>query len=390
MRRESEISWRSLAGPGGDAAAAPARRKKLLVIAQYFPLGSGGAEYQAYCLARYFRSRMDVHYLCMAEGPLASGDPDIRISTVRSRDRWKRILGPCRVLDYFRVMKVLRRLHPDFIYERGASVYLGIAARYARRSGCTLICHIASERNVQRRRHRSFRTLLFDHLDGWMSEYGLRHTRYIFGQAQYEDRMLRRNFGRKCDLIVGNWHPEPVGPCAKVPPIKVVWIANIKPLKKPEIFADLAERLEDLPGVEFLMIGRRASGRYQRGLDARLGRVPNLRYLGAQPLEEVNRILAGAHLLVSTSDYEGFPNTFVQAWLHEVPVVSLCVDPDGILTREGLGFRSGGFDQLVRDTRHLIKDADLRTRMGTRAKTYALEKHSLTKNLERVAEFLGI
>jgi glycosyltransferase involved in cell wall biosynthesis len=390
MLTESETSGAGPAGPARDIPAAPGRRKRLLVLAQYFPVTSGGAEYQVYCLARYLRSRMDVHYLCMADGALASAEPDIRISTVRSRDRWKRILGPCRVLDYFRVMKVLRRLHPDFIYERGASVYLGIAARYARRSGCTLICHIASERNVQRRWYRSFRTVLFDHLDRWMSEYGLRHTRYIFGQAQYQDRLLRRNFDRKCDLIVGNWHPEPAGLCAKVPPIKIVWIANIKPLKKPEIFADLAEELEDVPGVEFLMIGRRASRKYQRGLDARLGRVRNLRYLGEQPLEEVNRILAGAHLLVNTSDYEGFPNTFIQAWLHEVPIISLRVDPDDILAREGLGFRSGGFDQLVRDTRHLIENADLRTRMGTRARAYALEKHSLTKNLERVAEFLGI
>jgi glycosyltransferase involved in cell wall biosynthesis len=390
MLGESKTSRGSPAAPGDDVPAAPVRRKRLLVIAQYFPLVPGGAEYQAYCLARYFRARMDVHYLCMADGALASDDPDIRISAIRSWGRWRRILGPCRVLDYFRVVKAMRRIHPDFIYERGASPYLGIAARYARTSGCTLICHIASERNVQRLWYHSLRTMLFDYLDRYAREYGLRHARYIFGQAAYEDRMLLRNFGRPCDLIIGNWHPEPAPPCAKAPPIKVVWIANIKPLKQPELFADLAERLRELAGVEFLMVGRPTSGRYQRCLDARLRRVRNLRYLGEKPIEEINRILAGAHLLVNTSDYEGFPNTFIQAWLHEVPVVSLHVDPDDVLKTEGLGFHSGSFDQLVRDTKSLIEDADLRTRMGARTRAYALEKHSLTKNLERVAEFLGV
>jgi glycosyltransferase involved in cell wall biosynthesis len=376
--------------PVCDGPAAPTRRQRLLVIAQYFPLASGGAEYQAYCLARHFRSRMDVHYLCMADGALASGDPDIRIATVRSRDRWSRVLGPCRVLDWFRVARVLRGIAPDFIYVKGVSAYLGIAAWYARTSDCKLITHLSSERNVRPFRYRRLRTLFFDYLDRRVSEYGIRWANYVFGQARYEDRLLRRHYGRTCDLLVGNWHPEPAVLCTKEPPLKVVWVANTKPLKKPEIFADLAERLGDRADVEFLMIGRPASGRYQRRLDERLRAVRNLRHLGEKPIEDVNRILAGAHLLVNTSDYEGFPNTFVQAWLHEVPVVSLHVDPDDILRKEGLGFHSGSFEQLVRDTRRLLENIELRTRMGARARAYALENHSLTKNLERVAEFLGV
>ncbi len=376
--------------PAHDAPAATKRRKRLLVMAQYFPLTSGGAEYQAYCLAQYFRSRLDVHYLCMADGALASGDPDIRISTIRSRVRWRRVLGPCRVLDYFPMMNLLRQIDPDFIYTQGISAYLGIAARYARVSGCTLICHIASEHDLRRPAYHSLRTAPFECVDRYVSEYGLRHARYVFGQAQYEERLLLCNYGRKCDLIVGNWHPEPAPPPAKGLPIRVVWVANIKPLKKPEVFADLAERLGDLPDVEFLMVGRPGSARYQQRLAARLQGIRNLCYLGERPIEEINRILSVSHLLVNTSDFEGFPNTFIQAWLHEVPVVSLRVDPDDILKKEGLGFHSGDFDRLVRDTRHLIGDAELRTRMGKRARAYALEKHSLTRNLNQVAEFLGV
>ncbi len=116
--------------------------------------------------------------------------------------------------------------------------------------------------------------------------------------------------------------------------------------------------------------------------------VQGLTYLGERSNEEINRILGESHILVNTSDYEGFPNTFIQAWLHEVPVVSLHVDPDDLLTRRGLGFHSGSFDKLVQDTRNLIGNAELRTRLGQQARAYALEHHALAKNLNRVAAFL--
>jgi glycosyltransferase involved in cell wall biosynthesis len=223
-----------------------------------------------------------------------------------------------------------------------------------------------------------------------MMEYGVRHTHFIFGQARYQDELLQRNYGRRCDLIIGNWHPEPVQPCVKERPVKIAWVANIKPLKRPDVFVDLAEQLGRVADAEFIMIGRPGSVRYQRPLEARIRRAKNLTYLGEKPIEEVNRILAESHVCVNTSEYEGFPNTFIQAWLHEVPVVSLQVDPDGVLQREGLGFCSGSFEQLVRDTRKLIEEPALRTRIGQRARAYALDHHSLTRNLGQVAEFLGV
>ena len=47
---------------------------------------------------------------------------------------------------------------------------------------------------------------------------------------------------------------------------------------------------------------------------------------------EVNALLEHTDLLVNTSDYEGFSNTFIQAWMRRVPVVSLRVDPDRLLS----------------------------------------------------------
>jgi glycosyltransferase involved in cell wall biosynthesis len=366
----------------------PPPKKRLLLISQYFPVHIGGAEQQTYHLAQYLQASMDIHYLTVSNQPIESREPGTTIWTIPYRRRLHRFLGPCYLLDYRRVWEALQRIEPHLIYTQYAGAHMGIAARYARSSPCPLIWHIASSYDVQPFRRGLLRTLPFDYLDQRMTEYGIRHADYIFGQANYEQDLLRQNYGRSCDLIVGNWHPEPTVPCTKEPPVKVVWVANIKPLKKPETFVELAARLRTVTQAEFLMIGRPTGARQQRRLEAQIRNVGGLTYLGEKSNDQINRILGTSHILVNTSDYEGFPNTFIQAWLHEVPVVSLHVDPDDLLTRQGLGFHSGSLDRLVQDTRNLIEDADLRAHIGKKARAYATEHHGLAKNLDQVAAFI--
>jgi glycosyltransferase involved in cell wall biosynthesis len=57
-------------------------------------------------------------------------------------------------------------------------------------------------------------------------------------------------------------------------------------------------------------------------------KVSNLIFHGFVPYHKVNEYFSRASLFVNTSSIEGFPNTFIQAWMHYTPVVGLNVDPD--------------------------------------------------------------
>ena len=72
--------------------------------------------------------------------------------------------------------------------------------------------------------------------------------------------------------------------------------------------------------------------------------------------------------------------------MRRVPVVSLTVDPDNILVREKIGFRSGTFKRLCTDVRILIENNALREEMGTRACRFARANHSVENMVEKVIE----
>src|SRR3569833_4221583 len=83
---------------------------------------------------------------------------------------------------------------------------------------------------------------------------------------------------------------------------------------------------------------------------------PNLEFLGHRSTAEVNQYLARASVFVNTSVHEGFPNTFVQAWLRDAVVVSLTVNPDGVLDRRAVGIHAQTEDGHGKAVRHLLTD----------------------------------
>jgi glycosyltransferase involved in cell wall biosynthesis len=58
---------------------------------------------------------------------------------------------------------------------------------------------------------------------------------------------------------------------------------------------------------------------------------------------------------VNTSDVEGFPNTYLQAWASGTPVVAF-FDPDGVIAREGLGAAVRTAEEMTAAVQRLSSD----------------------------------
>ena len=205
-------------------------------------------------------------------------------------------------------------------------------------------------------------------------------------QTEYQGSLLLKNYKRKLTAIIPNFHPKPEKEIVKESPIKILWVANLKPFKRPEIFVRLAKDLSGLKDVKFQMIGSCAATNLSyTKLLSEIESLDNLEYLGGKSQDEVNEHLSKAHIFVNTSDCEGFANTFIQAWMRKVPVVSLTVNPDNILESHKVGYCSNTYEKLVTDVSELIKNNDLRNEMGENARQYAFENHS-EKNMRRLIE----
>ncbi|HEY3157505.1 MAG TPA: glycosyltransferase, partial [Vicinamibacterales bacterium] len=89
---------------------------------------------------------------------------------------------------------------------------------------------------------------------------------------------------------------------------------------------------------------------------------------------DANRLYDRARVLVNTSDVEGFPNSYLQAWIAGVPVVTL-IDPDGVIAREGLGAAVTAPELLGEAVRHLLADPVAWRAASDRCRAYMARHH---------------
>jgi glycosyltransferase involved in cell wall biosynthesis len=108
----------------------------------------------------------------------------------------------------------------------------------------------------------------------------------------------------------------------------------------------------------------------------------NLTFVEHVPFLEIEAYFRAASLFVNTSVQEGFPNTFVQAWMHGTPVVSLSVDPGSVMSRHGIGIPCAGSPaSLETALASLLADRPLRERLSRDAYAYAHKHHDIRRQV---------
>ena len=358
-----------------------------IVIPTHWDTKMGGAQYQGKAIYEHLQATpdVDVHFIGRRIRAESLSDPHIH-----DVGRGRPIAGSF-LADTPRFLATLRALQPNVIYQRVACTYTGLAALYSRYRGARLVWHIAHDSDVEPapQAGTSLGSIIRS-LDDRLIDFGIRHANTIIAQTHYQSVLLKKNFGLIPTAEIPNFHPAPASRKDKDPnQVLIAWVANIKPFKRPELFVRLARDFAGVDNVKFIMVGAPPlADPAWPALAAEITATPNLSYLGALPQEAVNDLLDRAHIFVNTSTAEGFANTFIQAWMRRVPVLSLSVDPDGLLSSGKYGlFANGDYDVLRVMMDRLISDADLRSRLGGDAAEYALSTHSVT-NLEQVIRLL--
>jgi len=261
---------------------------------------------------------------------------------------------------------------PDWWYWRCADHLWGPAVAIANVVKAGTIFSAGSDGDVHPR-HAYLRRPRWWLLYAW----GLSWSDRIFVQHESQRATLSSRWQQKSHIVPSIAKgPDIVTPHADRRSY-VAWAGDLKQIKRPDLLVEIARRA---PDILFIVCGDPAastgSPHYSEWILASLRTTPNIEYLGVVSQEKAERLIADAAVLLSTSDTEGFPNTFLQAWSSGTPVVSLTVDPGRIIQQRGLGIVSGSIDAATDDLHTLIASQQLRDEIGDRARGYVADTHN--------------
>jgi glycosyltransferase involved in cell wall biosynthesis len=106
----------------------------------------------------------------------------------------------------------------------------------------------------------------------------------------------------------------------------------------------------------------------------------NVSFHGRLSYWDTNELYGRAKLLVNTSDVEGFPNSYLQAWIRGVPVVTL-IDPDGVIERESLGVAARSSAQIGDAVEYLLGNPTARKAASERCAAFMAREYAEDKVL---------
>jgi glycosyltransferase involved in cell wall biosynthesis len=165
-------------------------------------------------------------------------------------------------------------------------------------------------------------------------------------------------------------------------PLHIGWAARISREKRLELLVEVARAL---PEVEFEVGGAATSkedNEYAAPILAAAASLPNIIIHGRIARENMPAFYNKLHLFCCTSAYEGFPNTFLEAWSHGLPIVST-FDPDNLIAEQGLGKAATDAASLVKGIRSFMENKKEWEASSLRARKYYLHNHTVEEVMTR-------
>ena len=235
------------------------------------------------------------------------------------------------------MIKAVKSYNPDFLFQKCAGGNVGIMAFIGELMKIPFVYMTSNNIDADDRYKESLNSI-----NQILYRYGLKKAQAIFCQNKYQYDKFKKKFPNKKLIIVKN----PFYYDGDLPELQhsfrrkyIAWIGIFQYQKNLPAFFRI---VRDNPDTEFRLAGKFRVCNDRATITAlkELKKCRNVKFEGYLKRSQIVSFLSNSYALLNTSHYEGFSNTFLEAFAAGTPVVTLGINPDGIIKRYDLGFVS--------------------------------------------------
>lgn len=124
-----------------------------------------------------------------------------------------------------------------------------------------------------------------------------------------------------------------------------IYVGSLSILKGADKLYQLVRMIDTR--ISIVIVGQ-PNDQKSKSIFEKLSKIENVIVKGRLPQQETLKLMSNAKALINTSNYEGFPNVFLEAWSIGLPVISLNVNPGEVFDKYNLGVCCDGDMQKMK------------------------------------------
>lgn len=337
----------------------------------------GGVEVDLYSIAREL-AKDPLFEISFIVGDFGQKEEEI-INKVKLYQSYR--LNENKIISILKLITIAKKINADIYFMEGAHGMNGIIRWISHKINKKFVYRTGSDIDCNKTFIRK------NFIEGILYKYSLENADLVLTQNKINKIELQNNHNVS-SIIIKNTiqlHKN----VQKSTKRFILWVARSEKLKRPDLFVQLSKLL---PKEKFLMICPKANSnsidldKFKKDIQG----INNLKLINFIPLLKINKYFNQAKIFINTSNYEGFPNTFVQAMANGVPIVSLNVNPDNFLKNYKCGFCvKGDFELMKKRVQELLSNKKLYSQMSKNAYNYAKQNHDLKKIIKQYKEIFS-
>ena len=304
-------------------------------------------------------------------------------TTVKENIKFKTKRNIARInllLEWWNAFKTILIERPDYIIYRGANRELLPLAIVSKWFGVKLLFFSASDVNFE-----PGNELVGSERNRKLYQRSIKYIKFFIVQNNHQHDTLLSNYHKDSFILPNIWGTTHWDKQNAPSETDVVWIANFRRLKRAEWVLSAAERM---PAYKYVMAGAAVNDcDYYENMKNRAAVLDNVSFLGGQSFFYTNALVANSKVLLCTSTFEGFPNTFLQAWSNALPVIST-VDPSGIIRSNNLGIVVETEEELYCAIQKVLGNNETYEELQQSVKKFFENNHSSESGYNKLLKYI--